>query len=110
MAPLVSLLFNEKLIEARAYRQTGVFKAALLFAGTEGILPAPETSHAIKAVIDEALVCKRKNKEKCIVFNFSGHGNFDLAAYDAYMGGKLKDYEHPDKAIKKAIKCLPEIG
>jgi len=109
MSPLVSILFKEKLIEARAYHQTGVFKAALLFAGTEGMLPAPETNHAIKAAIDEALVCKKENKEKCIVFNYSGHGNFDLAAYDAYMGGKLKDYEHPEKAIKKAIKCLPKI-
>jgi len=109
MAPLVSMLFNEKLIEARAYHQTGVFKAAVLFAGTEGILPAPETAHAIKAVVDEALRCKKENKEKCIVFNFSGHGNFDLAAYDAYIGCKLKDYEYPEKAIKIAIKSLPRV-
>ncbi|MFA4991751.1 MAG: TrpB-like pyridoxal phosphate-dependent enzyme [Candidatus Omnitrophota bacterium] len=108
MAPLVSILSKEGLIDARAYHQTGVFEAAVLFAGTEGILPAPETAHAIKAVVDEALVCKKERKEKCIVFNFSGHGNFDLAAYDAYFSGKLKDYEHPEAAIKRAIKELPD--
>ena len=109
MAPLVSMLFKEKLIEAKAYYQMSVFKAALLFAGTEGILPAPETSHAIKAVIDEALRCKKENKEKCIVFNFSGHGYFDLTSYDKYLNNELIDHEHPEHKIKEALKHLPKV-
>jgi tryptophan synthase beta chain len=109
MSPLVSILLKEKLIEAVAYAQTEVFKSAVLFSGEEGILPAPETSHAIKAVVDEALRCKEDRREKCIVFNFSGHGNFDLAAYENYLSGKMQDYNHPEDDIKKAIKELPEI-
>jgi tryptophan synthase beta chain len=107
MAPLVSLLANEKIIEAKAYPQNPVFEAAVLFARTEGYLPAPEAAHAIKAAIDEALICKEKGKEKCIVFNYSGHGHFDLAAYDEYFAGKLKDFNHPEGAIKKALSSLP---
>lgn len=109
MSPLVSLLAKHKIIEALALPQLGCFEAALLFARTEGIIPAPETSHAIKAAVDEALKCKANNEPKVIVFNFSGHGHFDLAAYDAYMSGKLQDYAHPEEKIKEALKHLPKV-
>jgi len=104
-APLLCLLVKAKAIEAVAYPQNPVFEAAVLFAQTEGILPAPETAHAIKCAIDEA----KKNNNKCIVFNFSGHGSFDLSAYDAYLSGKLKDYEHPEEKIKEAIAKIPKV-
>jgi len=94
------------IIEARAEHQVACFKAGILFAKTEGILPAPETTHAIKVAIDEA---QRATEEKVIVFNFSGHGHFDLAAYDAYLSGELKDYEYPKEAIEKALAELPKI-
>ncbi|MGQ9630810.1 MAG: TrpB-like pyridoxal phosphate-dependent enzyme [bacterium] len=108
-APLVCLLVNKKVIEARAYHQNPVFEAAVLFAQTEGILPAPETAHAVKAAVDEARRCKETKEEKCIVIAFSGHGHFDLAAYDAYLDGKLEDYEYPEDKVKEALKGLPEI-
>lgn len=104
MAPIVSLLAKEKVYEARAYHQNSVFDAAVLFSRTEGHLPAPEAAHAIKCVMEEA----KNNKDKCIVFNYSGHGHFDLSAYDAYMDGKLEDYEHPEDRIKEALKNLPK--
>lgn len=109
-APLVCQLYKDKLIEALAYGQTAVFEAAVTFAKTEGIIPAPETAHAIRAVIDEALRCKEEGKEKAIFFNLSGHGYLDLAAYDDYLTGKLKDYEYPDEKIKEALAKLPVIG
>jgi tryptophan synthase beta chain len=109
-APLLCLLVHEKVIEARAYPQNPVFQAARLFAQTEGIIPAPETAHAIKAAVDEARVCKETGKEKCIVFNFSGHGHFDLAAYDAFLEGQLQDIEvDPGELIEKALAELPKI-
>lgn len=109
-SPLVSRLLHDGLIEARAYGQTGVFEASIAFARTEGILPAPETAHAIKAAIDTALECKESGQEKTILFNFSGHGHFDLTAYDAFLSGKIKDYEHPQELIDKSIASLPKIG
>jgi tryptophan synthase beta chain len=109
-APLMCLLVHEKVIEARAYPQNPVFEAARLFAETEGIIPAPETAHAIKAAVDEARVCKETNQARCIVFNFSGHGHFDLAAYDAYLEGQLEDIElDPGEMIQKALAKLPKI-
>lgn len=90
-SPIVSYLAHKKFIEAISYEQTKVFEAAVLFAKTEGIIPAPETSHAIKAAIDEAIKAREENKEINILFNLSGHGYFDLAAYDLYMRGELKD-------------------
>jgi tryptophan synthase beta chain len=108
-APLLSLLCDVGDMEAVAYTQNPVFEAAILFARTEGIVPAPETAHAIRAVINEALDCKKKKEEKVIVFNFSGHGHFDLAAYDAYFSKKLEDYEYPEEKIKEALKHLPEV-
>jgi tryptophan synthase beta chain len=109
-APLLCLLVHEKVIEARAYHQNPVFEAACLFAETEGIIPAPETAHAVKGAIDEARRCKETGQAKCIVFNFSGHGHFDLAAYDNYLERKLTDVEvEPDEMIQKALADLPKI-
>ena len=110
MAPLVSLLVDQGIVEARAYHQNAVFEASLLFARTEGTIPAPETSHAIKAAIDEAVKCRETGEEKCIVFMFSGHGHFDLASYDNFLSGNLKDYELPEKDILEALKSVPVIG
>ncbi|MBC7246891.1 MAG: TrpB-like pyridoxal phosphate-dependent enzyme [Actinobacteria bacterium] len=90
-APIISLLVKEGVMEARAYHQVEVFEAAVTFARTEGIIPAPETSHAIKAVIDEAVKCRESGESKCIFFNFSGHGLLDLAAYDEYLANRLSD-------------------
>ncbi|MBC7333256.1 MAG: TrpB-like pyridoxal phosphate-dependent enzyme [Actinobacteria bacterium] len=109
MAPQVSLLHNEGIIEAVAYHQNPVFEAAITFAKTEGIIPAPETAHAIRFVIDEALRCRESGEEKVIAFNFSGHGHFDLSAYEAYLGGKLEDYEYSDEKIKESLKDLPKV-
>jgi tryptophan synthase beta chain len=88
------------MIEPRAYQQKEVFDAALLFARTEGIIPAPETGHAIKAAIDEA---KAASGAKVILVNFSGHGHFDLAAYDAYLNGKMVELELSEEALKKSM-------
>lgn len=90
-APIISLLVKEGLMDAIAYHQTEVFEAAVTFARTEGNVPAPETAHAVKAVIDEAIKCRESGEEKCIFFNFSGHGMLDLSAYDDYHNGKLSD-------------------
>jgi len=105
-SPILSLLLKHNIIEAQSYYQKEVFEAGVLFARTEGILPAPETNHAIKAVVEEA---KKATEDDVIVFNFSGHGHFDLAAYDAYFNGELHDYEYPEEEIERAIKNLPEI-
>lgn len=93
MAPIISYLINRKLMESYAFSQTSVFEAATIFARTEGIIPAPESAHEIKFVIDEALRCKKEGKEEVIVFNNSGHGLLDLSAYELYNSGKLEDYE-----------------
>ena len=109
-APLLCLLVHEKVIEARAYAQNPVFEAARLFAQTEGIIPAPETAHAIRAAVDEALICRETKQPRCIVLNFSGHGHFDLSAYDAYLEGKLQDIDtDPGEMIKKALAELPRL-
>jgi tryptophan synthase beta chain len=109
MAPQVSLLREENVIEAVAVPQNPVFEAAIIFAKTEGIIPAPETAHAIKVAIDEALKCKETGEKKVIAFNFSGHGFFDLSAYDQYLEGKLENYEYPDEKIKESLKKLPNF-
>ena len=108
-SPLISQLYHDKLIEAKAYPQMTVFEAAIQFANTEAIIPAPETAHAIRAAIDEALLCKEEGKEKTILFNLSGHGYLDLQAYADYHDGKLKDYEYPAAKIKEALAKLPKI-
>ena len=103
VAPLISILYNNKIISATMHHQTEVIEAGLKFARTEGILPAPETAHAIKEAIDQALKAKENNEKKVILFNFSGHGYFDLLAYKKYMTGELIDYELPNDEIKKAL-------
>ena len=108
-APLLCLLVKEKVIDAVAYHQTEAFKAAEMFAKNEGFIIAPETAHVVKAVIDEALKCKETGEEKVILFNNSGHGHFDLASYDAYNNGKLKDFEYPESKIKESLKHLPKV-
>lgn len=108
-SPLVSQLYRDKLIEAKAYHQTAVFQAAMQFANTEAIIPAPESSHAIRAAIDEALLCKEEGKQKTILFNLSGHGYLDLQAYADYREGKLMDHEHPEEEIKKSLAKLPNV-
>ncbi len=108
-SPLLCELVRRGLIEARAYTQTQVFEAAEIFARAEGIIPAPETAHAIKAAIDEALEAKRTGEPKCILFNLSGHGHFDLSAYDAYHAGRLKDYSLPEKALEQAREALKSL-
>jgi len=109
-APLMCLLYDKGYIDAVAYHQNPVFDAAMQFASSEGVVPAPETAHAVKAAIDEALKAKEEGKERTIVFNFSGHGHFDLAAYDAYIAGNLEDYEYPDDKIAESLKNLPEVN
>jgi tryptophan synthase beta chain len=109
VAPLVCQLYHDGLIEAKSYHQTTVFDAALTFARTEAIIPAPETAHAIRSVIDEALRCKEEGTEKTILFNLSGHGYLDLQAYADYSEGRLKDYEYPDEKIREALSRLPDL-
>ncbi len=108
-APLICQLYNDGLIEAKAYHQRAVFEAAVTFARAEGIIPAPESAHAVRAAIDEALLCKEEGREKVIFFNLSGHGYLDLQAYADYLEGKLEDYEYPEEKIKEALAKLPVI-
>ena len=109
MAPLVCKLYDEKVIEAVAVPQIATFQAAIEFARSEGIIPAPESAHAIRVAIDEALRCKTEGKKRTILFNLSGHGNFDMAAYEAYLGGKLQDYEYPAEKIADALRGVPTV-
>lgn len=109
MAPIVSRLLKDNLIEARAYGQLETFAAGITFARTEGFVPAPETNHAISCVIEEAKKAKEEGKEKVILMNWSGHALLDLAAYDAYLAGKLEDYVLPDDDIAKLIKDLEQF-
>ena len=109
MSPILSELYDEGIFEARAYEQTAVFEAAEIFARAEGTLPAPESSHAIRAAIDEALKCKETGEEKVIVFNLSGTGYFDLYAYQAFNDGTMTDYIPTDEEIKAALAKLPKV-
>ena len=109
MAPILSRLVVDGLVEARAYAQLETFAAGIAFARTEGFIPAPETNHAIACVLEEAKKAKEEGKEKVILFNWSGHGIIDLAAYDAYISGKLEDYVLPDEEIQKLIKDLEKF-
>jgi tryptophan synthase beta chain len=110
MSPLISHLYNLGLIEAKAVFQVPTFQAGVQFARTEGILPAPESCHAIRVAIDEALACKESGQSKVILFNLSGHGHFDLSAYDEYLSGRLADYEYPEAKIKEALTSLPKVS
>ncbi len=110
MAPILCHLHDLGIIEAVAVHQNPCFEAAISFARAEGHLPAPETAHAIKVTMDEALKCKESGESKVIVFNNSGHGHFDLASYERYLTGKLEDYELPDEKIQEALAQLPKVG
>ncbi len=110
MAPLVSALLEAGIFEARSYHQKTCFEAAVQFAATEGIIPAPEPTHAIRAAIDEALVCKETGEEKVILFNLSGHGHLDMSAYDNYLSGEMVDYAYPAEEIAKAMESVPQMG
>jgi tryptophan synthase beta chain len=110
MAPIVCHLYDLGLMEAIAYHQNPVFDSAMSFARAEGFIPAPETSHAIKAAMDEALKCKKTGEKKVIVFNNSGHGHFDLGAYQRYLNKELEDYEYPEEKIQEALKSLPQVN
>jgi tryptophan synthase beta chain len=110
MSPLVSHLKQLELIEAVAYRQTECFEAAVGFARSEGIVPAPESSHAIKCTLDHALRCKRDGKSEAIVMNLSGHGHFDMQAYSDYLAGKLQDHDYDQAELKRALGELPNVG
>ncbi len=106
MAPIVSHLCKEKLVEARAYNQLETFDAGVKWARSEGFIPAPETCHAIAAVVDEAKRAKEEGKEKVILFNWSGHGIIDLPAYDAFLSGKLQIHDLPEKELQRALKAI----
>ena len=108
-SPLVSQLYHEGLIEALAVDQVPTFEAGVTFARTEGIIPAPESSHAIRACIDEALRCKESGEPRVLFFNLSGHGHFDMAAYDRYFRGELEDFAYPEEAIEQALEHLPKV-
>ncbi len=110
MAPQVSALVDAGYIEARAIQQLATFEGAVTFAKAEGIIPAPESSHAVRAAIDEALACKESGEQKVIAFNLSGHGHFDMMAYQAYFNGELEDYDYPAAAIAEAMSHLPEVS
>jgi tryptophan synthase beta chain len=109
MAPIVSHLVKEGIVEARAYHQLDTFDAGVKWARTEGFIPAPETDHAIAAVVEEARRAREEGKEKVILFNWSGHGIIDLASYDAYLSGQLEKYELPDEEIQRALKAIEKF-
>jgi tryptophan synthase beta chain len=109
MAPSLCALYDAGYIEAVAVKQVATFEAALQFAHAEGIVPAPESAHAIRAAIDEALDAKAKGEKRVILFNLSGHGNFDMAAYESYLAGKLEDFEYPAEAVQEAMTRLPNV-
>ncbi|MCH7511967.1 MAG: TrpB-like pyridoxal phosphate-dependent enzyme [Chloroflexi bacterium] len=109
MAPLICQLHEAGLIEAKAYHQITCFDAAVQFARSEGIIPAPETSHAIRAAIDEALEAKEAGESRVILFNLSGHGYFDMGSYDKYFSGELEDYAYPAEAVAEAMKAVPVL-
>lgn len=109
MAPLVSKLYMDGFLEAKAYNQLETFAAGITFARTEGFIPAPETNHAIACAIDEAKRAKEEGEKKVILMNFSGHGIIDLPSYDAYMSGKLQDYALPNEDIEKLLKDLEKF-
>ncbi|MGI6453395.1 MAG: TrpB-like pyridoxal phosphate-dependent enzyme [Syntrophomonadaceae bacterium] len=108
-SPIISQLYHDGLLEARSVLQNSIFKAAVLFAQTEGIVPAPESAHAISVAIDEALKGKEEGIARSIVFNLSGHGHLDLSAYDNYLSGKTEDIELPEALLRESIMTLPKL-
>ena len=109
MAPLICQLHESGIIEARAYHQNPIFEAAVQFARAEGIIPAPESAHAIRCAIDEAVAAKEAGESKVILFNLSGHGHFDMGAYDQYFAGELEDYAYPEAAVRRAMQAVPVV-
>ena len=109
MAPIICHLHKLGLVEARAVPQLATFEAGITFARSEGIISAPETNHAIRVTIDEALKCKKTGEAKTILLAHSGHGHFDMAAYEAYLSGKLEDYAYPEEKVKEALAHLPQV-
>ena len=109
MAPILCHLHKLGLIEAQAAHQNAIFDAGVKFARTEGIITGPEPCHDLKVAIDEALKCKETGESKTILIAHSGHGHFDLSAYDAYLSGKLEDYKYPEEKVKEALKSLPKV-
>jgi tryptophan synthase beta chain len=109
-APLISHLLELGLIEAKAVKQRAAFESAVLFARHEGILPAPEPTHALRLAIEEAQAAKEAGEPRTILFGLSGHGHFDLSAYDSYLSGSMQDYEHPEAAIQEALTHLPKVA
>ncbi|HEX77088.1 MAG TPA: TrpB-like pyridoxal phosphate-dependent enzyme [Dehalococcoidia bacterium] len=109
MAPIICHLYKLGIVEAKAVHQNPVFESAVLFARTEGIPPAPEPAHAVKVAIDEALACKESGEKKTILLALSGHGHFDLQAYDEYLAGRLEDYEYPREMVERALADLPRV-
>ena len=107
---LVSQLHKEGVVDAVAVPQLETFEAGVLFSRTEGIIPAPESTHAIAATIREAKRCTETGESKTLLFNLSGHGHFDMASYDRYFAGELEDFEYPDEAIKDSLAHLPKVG
>lgn len=110
MAPSLCALYDAGYIQAVAVPQLATFEAAMLFARQEGIIPAPESAHAIRAAIDEALEAKAMGEKRVILFNLSGHGNFDLGSYESYLRGELEDYEYPAQAIEASLRNLPQVA
>jgi tryptophan synthase beta chain len=109
MAPLVSLLKEHDLIEARSVHQRASFEAGVAFARAEGILPAPEPTHAIRVAMDEALAAREAGEARVILFNLCGHGHFDLSSYERYLSGALEDYEYPQEKVEAALAALPGV-
>ena len=107
---LISQLYDEGLIDAIAIPQTETFEAGVLFARTEGIVPAPESCHAVAGAIREAKRCKETGEAKTLLFNLSGHGHFDMSAYERFLDGELKDFDYPAEAIAESLRHLPKVG
>ncbi|MCK9987268.1 MAG: tryptophan synthase beta chain [Azoarcus sp.] len=109
-SPLVSQLYHEGLLEAVAVPQLATFEAGVMFARNEGIIPAPESCHAIRAAIDEAIACKATGEPKVILFNLTGHGHFDMSSYERYFSGQLENYDYPAEAVAASLAHLPKFG
>ncbi len=109
-SPLVSQLYHEGLIEAVAVPQLATFEAGVMFARAEGVIPAPEACHPIRAAIDEALRCKQSGEPRTILFTLTGHGHFDMASYDRYFSGELEDFDYPEEAIMQSLRHLPNFA
>jgi tryptophan synthase beta chain len=109
MAPIICHLYDLKLVEAAAVHQNPTFEAAVTFARAEGILPAPEPAHALRVAMDEALKCRESGEKKTILVALSGHGHFDLAAYEEYLSGRLPDYAYPKEMVEQALAQVPQV-